>query len=109
MLDEETELAEKFGVFFDSVSDLVPQKLIKQKDLFSQGMRTEQYFFKCMKGSFAWLLEKKSLVFWLLDPRSNGLIQNHGFTSDKFVMKTQTSVDLGDIFLLLSLENTLLQ
>lgn len=35
-LDEETRLAGKCEVFFVSVSDLVPQKLITQKDQFYQ-------------------------------------------------------------------------
>lgn len=34
MLDEETELAEKYGVFFDSVSDLVPQNWLNTKIYF---------------------------------------------------------------------------
>lgn len=53
VLDEEIRLAEKCSVFFDSVSDLVPQNLIIEKDLFSQERIIEQYFCKCMEGSFA--------------------------------------------------------
>lgn len=61
MLDEGTVLTEKHGLWFGFVSDLLPRKRIRQKDQFSQEVETQQCICKCMKGSLAYLLVKKSL------------------------------------------------
>lgn len=82
MLDEETVLTEKCGVLGFFVSDLLPRKLIRQKDQFSQEVKTERYICKPMKGSLAYLLVKK--IPW---PDETCWYRTMALPSESFVMK----------------------